>query len=124
MPPRTRSRLFCDLLPWIASAGRPDFSSRFTTASAPCLVRVNTRAWPISGLLQELAPASPVWRERSSRMTRWSICSAVEATGVTATRAGSRSMCFGEIGDGVGHGCREEQRLTFFRQRQTIFLMS
>ena len=42
--------------------------------------------------------------------------STVEATGVTATRAGSRSICFGEFGDVLRHGRREEQRLPLDRQ--------
>ena len=38
-----RSRWFCDLLPWIASAEMPSLLRPRTTLSAPCLVRVNTR---------------------------------------------------------------------------------
>ena len=40
----TRSRWFCDLLPWIASAAMPPLLRPRTTLSAPCLVRVKTSA--------------------------------------------------------------------------------
>ena len=49
-------------------------------------------------------------------MTRCSMRSTVEATGVTATRTGSRSICVGEIGDLARHGGGEQQRLALLRQ--------
>ena len=53
---------------------------------------------------------------RSTRMTRCSTRSTVDATGVTATLTGSRSICAGELGDGARHGRGEQQRLPLRRK--------
>src|SRR6266702_3119868 len=86
-----RSRWFCDLLPWMALAAMPALSSVFTTLSAPCLVRVKTSARLIGSFFRSLVRTAGL-AEKSIWRTRWLIRSAVEDTGVTATRAGSRSM--------------------------------
>ena len=48
-PASARSRWGWLLLPWIAAAAMPTLSSRRTTRSAPCLVRVKTRTRSIAG---------------------------------------------------------------------------
>ena len=50
-PASARSRWFCDLLPWIACAAMPALARLRTTLSAPCLVRVKTRARSIGSRL-------------------------------------------------------------------------
>ncbi len=90
-------------------------SRPFTTLSAPCLVRVKTSARLTGSSLRSCARIAGL-AAKSTWMMRWSMRSTVEATGVTATRAGSRSICVGEIGDVLRHGGREEQRLALDRQ--------
>src|SRR6476660_9926114 len=87
----TRSRWFCDLLPWIASDARPALASARTTLSAPRLVRVktSTRSTDFSRNTSASRPGLPA---RSTWMTRCAIRSTVVAAGVTATRTGSRSI--------------------------------
>ena len=48
--PRAFCRAFCDLSPWMAAARIFALVSSRTTRSAPCLVRVNTKADSISEL--------------------------------------------------------------------------
>ena len=87
----TRSRWFCDLLPWIASAAKPAFCNPRTTLSAPCLVRVKTSTRSTVSVLSTSASRACL-EALSVRMIRWSTFSTVVACGVTATRAGSRNI--------------------------------
>ena len=81
------------LLPWMAAADTPAFSRSRATLLAPCLVRVNTRAF--------FTPSCPIrWASRrvllflSTKYTLCSMASTGEEMGSTATRAGSWSREF------------------------------
>ena len=82
-------RAFCDLFPWIASAGIPRRSKSLETRSAPCLVRVKTKTDFIS------SRSLSRWARRSRLelvSTKNACCmmvSAVLETGSTETRTGS-----------------------------------
>src|SRR5262249_43086751 len=83
--------LFCDLLPWIACAAMPAFTRLRTTLSAPCLVRVNTRARSIDSRFKMSARTADL-AARSTRMMRCSTWATVAPVGVTAAFTGSRSI--------------------------------
>ena len=70
----------------------PAWTKPRTTLSAPCLVRVKIRARSIASRRNTSIRIAGL-AARSTRITRCSTRSTVEATGVTATLTGSRSMC-------------------------------
>ena len=110
-----RSRWLCDLLPWIASAASPAFSSARTTLSAPCLVRVKTSARSIAASREhfdqqrQLAGAVDVNDALIDLLGRG---------GLGRDRNPDRIVQhpLGKIGDFARHGGREEQVLPARRQ--------
>ncbi len=91
------------------------WTSPRTTLSAPCLVRVKTSARS-TGSPRRMSARSAALAPRSTWTMRWAMRSTVEATGVTATLAGSFSICARELGDFLGHGRGEQQGLPLGRQ--------
>src|SRR6266851_3085755 len=86
-----RCRALCYLLPWIASAAKPDRPSCSTTRLAKCLVRVKTRTRESAGSFN-IAHKTSRLSPRSTKTTRCSTIATVVAGGVASTRTGSERM--------------------------------
>src|SRR6516162_7967733 len=99
----TRSRWFCDLLPWMAWAGMPALARPRTTLSAPCLVRVNTSTRPIDA--------------------DDALLHAVDGGGYRCYRNPGRvaQHLIRERGDRARHRCGKQQRLPLRRKLRDDF---
>ena len=111
----TRSRWFCDLLPWIASAAICDFWSERTTLSAPCLVRVNTSTRSIGSLRRSLRQQRGLRRAVDQDHA---LVNAIDGGRGRRHRDPDRVLQhgIGKLGDLARHGRGEEQGLTLGRQ--------
>ena len=110
-----RSRWFCDLLPWMASARMPTLARPFTTLSAPCLVRVKISARSTGSCFRSWARIAGLGGEVDLDDA---LGDALDGGGHRRHRdaGGVAQHRFGELGDVLGHGGREEQRLPLDRQ--------
>ena len=85
---RLSCRAVWDLLPWMAAAATPFRLRSRATLSAPCLVRVKTRALPTCSW-SRMARRRLVLFPRSTRQTSWRMTSTGVDTGAAAARTGS-----------------------------------
>ena len=85
---RLSCRAVWDLLPWMAAAATPRRVRSRATLSAPCLVRVNTRAL-FTCSCSKISSSRAVLFFRSTRQTSWRMTSTGEDTGAAATFTGS-----------------------------------
>ena len=81
-------RAVWDLLPWMAAAATPRRVRSRATLSAPCLVRVKTRAFFTSSW-RRMSSSRAVLFFRSTRQTSWRMISTGEETGAAAAFTGS-----------------------------------
>ena len=116
-----RSRWFCDLLPWIASAAMPARTRLRTTLSAPCLVRVKISARSTVSCRSTSTSVASLCRAIDADDRAARSCSTVVATGVTSTRHRIAQHVRGQIGDRPRHGRGEHQRLPLRRQLRDDF---
>ena len=102
---------------------KPDALRYFTTLSAPCFVRVNTRA-----RLKASSPSKPCSMACLSRVgqkiTLWRMRSAVDDTGATATSTGLLSRVDASLAMAGGMVAEKNRLWRFFGSRLTIFWMS
>ena len=110
-----RSRWFCDLLPWMASALMPDLASALHDLVGAMLGAGEDQRAVDRLLLQELSQHARLGREIDLDDA---LGDALDGGGYRRHRhaGGIAQHRFGELGDVLGHGGREEQRLPLDRQ--------
>ncbi|OIQ66117.1 hypothetical protein GALL_523180 [mine drainage metagenome] len=109
-----------------ASSGQPLKSRQASSSqclSAPCLVRVKTSARSTGSCFKSCASKAGL-AEWSTWMMRWVMRSTVEATGVTATRAGSRSIASASSAISLGIVAEKNSVCRLIGSLATILRMS